>query len=76
MMLVEEGEILLDEPIADYLDNLPKAWQSVTIKHILSHQSGIPSYTDAQNYWEINRLDFSKAEILALITIPKCRNYP
>lgn len=68
MMLVEEGVILLDQPITDYLDNLPEAWGSVTIKHILSHQSGIPSYTDAQNYWEISRLDLSKAEILALVT--------
>ena len=68
MMLVEEGVISLDEPIANYLDNPPQAWQSVTIKHILSHQSGIPSYTDAQNYWEITRLDLSRAEILALVS--------
>ncbi|WP_250125662.1 serine hydrolase domain-containing protein [Chroococcidiopsis sp. CCMEE 29] len=68
MMLVEEGVISLDEPIADYLDNPPQAWYPVRIKHILSHQSGIPSYTDAQNYWEITRLDLSKVEILALVT--------
>jgi CubicO group peptidase (beta-lactamase class C family) len=68
MMLVEEGVISLDQPIADYLDNPPQAWYPVRIKHILSHQSGIPSYTDAQNYWEITRLDLSKVEILALVT--------
>ncbi|AFY31232.1 serine hydrolase [Calothrix sp. PCC 7507] len=68
MMLVESGEILLDEPVSHYLDNLPLAWQSVTIKQILSHQSGIPSYTDAPNYWEITRLDLSKSEILALVS--------
>ncbi|OUL34295.1 serine hydrolase [Nostoc sp. T09] len=68
MMLVEEGVISLDEAIADYLDYLPLAWQSVTIKQILSHQSGIPNYTHAPNYWEITRLDLSKSEILALVT--------
>ncbi|MDM9383785.1 serine hydrolase domain-containing protein [Chlorogloeopsis sp. ULAP01] len=68
MMLVEEGVISLDEVIANYLDNIPPAWQPVTIKHILSHQSGIPSYTDAKNYWEITRLDLSKSEILALVS--------
>lgn len=68
MMLVEEGVISLDDAIADYLDNLPVAWQNVTIKHILSHQSGIPNYTHAPNYWEITRLDLSKSEILALVT--------
>ncbi len=68
MMLVEEGVISLDDSIVDYLDKPPEAWRPVTLKHILSHQSGIPSYTDAKNYWEITRLDLSKAEILALIT--------
>ncbi|MBD2681936.1 MULTISPECIES: serine hydrolase [Nostoc] len=67
MMLVEEGVISLDEPITNYLDRPPLAWQSVTIKHILAHQSGIPSYTDAPNYWELTRLDLSKSEILALV---------
>ncbi|HEY9650339.1 MAG TPA: serine hydrolase domain-containing protein, partial [Coleofasciculaceae cyanobacterium] len=68
MMLVEEGVISLNDWIVDYLDNPPEAWHPVTLKHILSHQSGIPSYTDAKNYWDITRLDLSKAEILALIS--------
>jgi D-alanyl-D-alanine carboxypeptidase len=68
MMLVEEGVISLDEPIIDYLDNPSLAWKTVTIQHILFHQSGIPSYTDAPNYWELTRLDLSKSEILALVT--------
>lgn len=68
MMLVEEGVISLDNFIVDYLDNPPEAWHPVTVKHILSHQSGIPSYTDAENYWDISRLDLSKAKILALIS--------
>ncbi|MBD2415620.1 beta-lactamase family protein [Nostoc calcicola FACHB-3891] len=68
MMLVEQGVISLDEPITDYLERPPLAWKNVTIKHILSHQSGIPSYTDAPNYWELTRLDLSKSEILALVT--------
>lgn len=68
MMLVEENVISLNDSIVDYLENPPEAWRPVTLKHILSHQSGIPSYTDAKNYWDITRLDLSKAEILALIS--------
>jgi CubicO group peptidase (beta-lactamase class C family) len=68
MILVEEGMISLNDFIVDYLDNPPEAWRPVTLKHILSHQSGIPSYTDAENYWDITRLDLSKAEILALVS--------
>ncbi|MEM9509379.1 MAG: serine hydrolase domain-containing protein [Cyanobacteria bacterium P01_E01_bin.35] len=68
MMLVEAGVIELDKAIADYLDNLPPAWHSVKIRHILSHQSGLPSYTDVENYWQdIIRYELSQAEIIALV---------
>jgi D-alanyl-D-alanine carboxypeptidase len=68
MMLVEEGVIKLDGAIADYLDNLPSAWHSVTLRHILSHQSGLPSYTDVENYWQdIIRYELSQAEIIGLV---------
>lgn len=68
MMLVEAGVISLEDAIAQYLDNIPVAWQQVTIKQILSHQSGLPNYTEVANYWEISRQDLSKSEILALVT--------
>ena len=68
MILVEEGVIELDIAIANYLDNLPSAWHSVTTRHILSHQSGLPSYTNVNNYWtEIIKLNLSQVEIIDLV---------
>ncbi len=67
MMLVEENKISLDDRIVDYLDNPPTAWQPVTIKHILCHQSGIRDYTTIPEYWKTTRLDVSKEEIIALV---------
>lgn len=68
MMLVEAGVIELDNAIADYLDNLPPAWDSVKIRHILSHQSGLPNYTNVENYWtDIIRYELSQKEIIALV---------
>ncbi|MCK5829890.1 MAG: beta-lactamase family protein [Methylococcales bacterium] len=54
MRLVENGLISLNDPIAKYLVdiNLPK---EVTIKNLLNHTSGVPSYTDIPNYMEANR---------------------
>jgi CubicO group peptidase (beta-lactamase class C family) len=70
MMLVEEGKISLDSPIALYLDAPPEAWFPVTIKHILSHQSGIPDYTQVENYWDValSQKNLAKTEILALVS--------
>jgi CubicO group peptidase (beta-lactamase class C family) len=58
MMLVDEGKVRLDEPVATYLPEFKDVWltvehgkdhmllkqpeQPITIRHILSHTSGLP----------------------------------
>ncbi|RZJ54632.1 MAG: class A beta-lactamase-related serine hydrolase, partial [Flavobacterium sp.] len=42
--LVEKGKITLEDPISKYFTNLPKEWQDVKIKNLLTHSSGLPDY--------------------------------
>jgi CubicO group peptidase (beta-lactamase class C family) len=42
MQLVEEGKISLDEPVTQILTELPPQWSAVTVRHCLSHTSGLP----------------------------------
>jgi len=42
MQLVQEGRISLDEPLTQILTQLPAQWSAVTIRHCLSHTSGLP----------------------------------
>lgn len=44
MMLVERGKISLDDAIDKHLHGLPDAWKGITIKQLLNHTSGIPSF--------------------------------
>ncbi len=44
MMLVEEGKIGLDDSIAKYFPNAPKSWQTIKVKNLLSHTSGLAEY--------------------------------
>lgn len=67
LKLAQEGRFRLDDPIRTYLDQLPPAWQAVTIRHCLSHQSGIPSYTDPPEYWQQTRRDKTHVEVLDLV---------
>jgi CubicO group peptidase (beta-lactamase class C family) len=46
MQLVEAGKLDLAAPISRYLDNLPGAWQAVTIKQLLTNTSGLPNIYD------------------------------
>lgn len=53
LQLVEEGRIDLQAPITDYLpDYPPTQGDRVTIHHLLTHTSGIPSYTDLPGFME------------------------
>ena len=51
MQLVEQGKVKLDDSIATYLPTLPAAWRGVTVRQLLNHTSGIPSYTDIGAAW-------------------------
>lgn len=41
MRLVEEGKIGLDDPVSKYFKDAPATWKDITIRHLLSHTSGI-----------------------------------
>lgn len=41
MMLVEEGKVRLDDSIAAYLNPAPESWAKITVRHLLTHTSGI-----------------------------------
>jgi len=46
MQLVDSGRISLDDRISTRLAALPERWKPVTVRQLLNHTSGIPSYTD------------------------------
>ena len=46
MTLVEEGKIGLDDSIAKYFPEAPEAFHAITVRHLLTHTSGIPDYTE------------------------------
>ena len=45
MLLVEDGKINLDDKISKYLPNTPDAWKDVSVRNLLTHTSGVKSYT-------------------------------
>jgi CubicO group peptidase (beta-lactamase class C family) len=55
MLLVEDGKIALDESVSKYLPGTPEAWRAVTIRHLLTHTSGIKSYSSLEGFELIKR---------------------
>lgn len=41
MLLVQEGQLSLDDKISKFLDGTPDTWKEITVRHLLTHTSGI-----------------------------------
>lgn len=42
--LIEEGKLTLEDTIGQYINNLPVAWQTITVANLLTHSSGLPDF--------------------------------
>jgi len=62
MILVEEGKIALDEKIGKYLGDVPASWSNITIRHLLTHTSGMTDYPANFDF----RRDYTESEFLKM----------
>jgi CubicO group peptidase (beta-lactamase class C family) len=59
MLLVNDGKLKLDESISTYLQDAPSEWQQITIRHLLTHTSGLPHTDEAIDL----RKDYTEDEL-------------
>lgn len=62
MQLVEQGRISVNDPVGKYLPDLPRPEiaEKVTIRHLLTHSSGMQDYWDElfdSPFWEIKTVN-------------------
>src|SRR5688572_26294330 len=65
MQLREQGKIKLEDSMCLYVTPCPEAWKPVTIHHLLTHTSGIPTYTGIKEWREINMVPKTTDQIIA-----------
>lgn len=41
LLLMQEGQIGLDDKVSKYLEGSPETWKEITVRHLLTHTSGI-----------------------------------
>ncbi|GGD72124.1 serine hydrolase domain-containing protein [Paenibacillus nasutitermitis] len=58
LMLLEEGRIRLDDPVIRFLPQFSQAGKSdVTIRHLLTHTSGLIPFTDMHSHgWDLDAI--------------------
>ena len=65
MLLASAGKIRYDQSIRAILPELPAAAQSVTVRHLLNHTSGLPDYEDLIP--DSQTVQVSDRDVLALL---------
>lgn len=62
MLLVEDGRLALTDPLAKFFPGAPPAWKRTTVRHLLTHTSGLPDYTAGMVDY---RRDYTEDELLS-----------
>jgi CubicO group peptidase (beta-lactamase class C family) len=50
MQLDEKGKLKVEDPVCKYVPECPESWRKIAIHHLLTHTSGIPSFTSFPDY--------------------------
>ena len=62
LLLERDGKLGLDDPISRHLPKTPASWEKITIRHLLSHTSGLGDPYQIIDF----RKDYSDEELIAL----------
>jgi len=67
MREVEQGKILLDDPITKYLPDVPTHGQRITVRNLLTHTSGVHNYTDKPEWVKRWGEEMTPRQIVAFV---------
>jgi D-alanyl-D-alanine carboxypeptidase len=67
LQLAEEGKLSLDDPITKFLDGAPPSWRGITIRHLLTHTSGIPNHTSLPEWGAQTWVERSPEDLISFI---------
>jgi CubicO group peptidase (beta-lactamase class C family) len=66
LMLAEQGKLSLADDVTKFFPDFPTKGRAVTVEHLLTHTSGIKSYTSIPAWRAMWRKDMTVAELIDL----------
>jgi CubicO group peptidase (beta-lactamase class C family) len=77
VLLAQDGKLSLDDDVRRYVPELPDYGTPVSLRRMLHHQSGLPSYTDLFDLAGVPEADLTTDDdALALIARQRTLNFP
>jgi CubicO group peptidase (beta-lactamase class C family) len=64
LQLVQQGKLSIEDDITEFFPDYPTGGRKITIEHLLTHTSGIRSYTSMESYDRLKRTDLTPLELI------------
>jgi CubicO group peptidase (beta-lactamase class C family) len=77
LLLVERGQISLDDNIRKYFPEVPEYGRPITVRHLLNHTSGLRDWGEVEDVagWPRTTREYTHAHVLEIISRQKSLNY-
>lgn len=77
LLLAQDGKLSLDDPVRRYVPELPGYGSPVTIRHLLSHTSGLREWSDLALYsgWTRETAVYSNRDVLDIASRQRAVNF-
>lgn len=66
LLLEERGKLSVEDEVTKYLPDYPTHGQKITLRHLLTHTSGVPDFTGLPEWWPRMREDMTVPQIIDL----------
>jgi CubicO group peptidase (beta-lactamase class C family) len=71
MDLVEQGKLVLDVSVRQYLPEIPETYQRVTLRHLLTHQAGVRGFaSEGDVVFSVTHYPTSRAALKTFMAYP------
>ncbi|MBL0170889.1 MAG: beta-lactamase family protein [Gemmatimonadaceae bacterium] len=78
LLLMQDGKLSLDDDARKYLPELPVYGRPITVRHLLTHTSGLREWSNLVEWqgWPRGTRAHTQTDVFELITHQKSLNYP
>ena len=66
LLLEQQGKLIVDDKISNYLLDPPKTWRDITFRHLLTHSSGLADFTQFPNHPILKKNALSVDKLIAI----------
>lgn len=71
MILDQQGKLDLNDAITEFFDNVPDDKQTITLRHLMNGESGLPDFFDVESDWDPDLAWINRGEAeQRLLSIP------